>query len=95
MNNGLEPALTDDAVEGRLVSDVGFVELGDRTGDLTHPIENRAFRIDEIVDDHHIVAGLEQLDDGVTPDEAGSPGDQNSHGRQDTAWASTRYRAGI
>ena len=71
VNAGVESRL-EDLLHGIQVADIGFHELGLMTGDPPDPGDYRTLRVHEVVDDHRLVARLDQRDHGVTADEPGS-----------------------
>src|SRR5690606_39319646 len=61
------------------ITDVELVKLRcfpDYPGDTA---QHRAARVGEVVDDHRFMPGLDKRDHGVTPDEARTSGDQDTH----------------
>ena len=78
MDAGLDTG-AGEAGHGVAIPDVGLVELGLDVGELGDPRQHRRKGIGEVVDDDHLVAGLDECDHRVAADETGSAGDQDAH----------------
>ena len=62
------------------VAEVGFIELGALTRDGLDAVQDDLLAVAEIVHDDGCLACLDQLDDGMGADKAGSAGDEDGHG---------------
>jgi hypothetical protein len=62
-----------------VVAQVEGVHREAGAGEGLEPGQHGWPRVAEVVDDHHVVAGLDELDDGVGADVAGSAADEDLH----------------
>ena len=86
--HGLEAGKVDAAVKGVLgkylfqafpVADVHLVEGDGLAYDLLHPVNGLGGGVGEIVHDYGIMAGCDELDEGVAADKTGAARDKNVH----------------
>lgn len=64
--------LLEDLVEGLLVCDVGLVKLGAFAGDELNTVKSHLGGVVKVIDNHHLVAVLEQRKRGKGTDVAGA-----------------------
>ena len=79
VDGAADVVLFKDAVEGRAVAHVVFVEGHLFAGDLLHALDGLGVGIDQIVDDDHAVAAVEKLHAGMAADIARAAGDKYVH----------------
>ena len=82
VDDAVHGLLVEDALQGLAVVDVGAVE-GESLGglgpnDLIDAVEHLLARVGEVVDDHDLVALLQQADDGVAADEPAAARDEHA-----------------
>ena len=65
----------EDTFEGLKVTTVHLFEGGLNTCDLRDTVEHIDIRVREVVDDHHLIAGLLQLHSGMASDKARATSD--------------------
>ena len=77
--------LVEDALKGLAVENAGLVEAQPvvrralvGAGDGAHAVERHLARVAQVVDHHHGVPAVQELDAGVAADEAGAAGDQHA-----------------
>jgi hypothetical protein len=69
----------EDSIESLAIENIDLVKLHGLAGELLDPFNGGMGAIGEVVDDYHIVAGLEKDETGMTADIACPPGDQYAH----------------
>ena len=79
MDAGIDFLRREDDLESRFIAEIRAVELEVLTGDLTDSVEHDRLRVDEIVDDDDVLAGVKKFDNSMGTDESGSSGDKNRH----------------
>ena len=79
VNGAVDMVLFKDAVEGRPVAHVVFVEGHLFAGDLLHALDRPGAGVDEVVDDDHAVAAVQKLHAGMAADIPGAAGDKDIH----------------
>ena len=68
----------EDRLRGFLVAQVDLLESRAHTGYLLDAVEHLDFGVGEIVDNHHLIASLNELHGGMGTDEPGSACYENS-----------------
>ena len=79
VDDGVDPLLGEDAVHRGLVHEVDVVEVGGLAAELGNPAQRFLAGVHQVVDDHHLMAGFLQGQNGVGADVAGATCDQNFH----------------
>ena len=81
MDDAGDLIFTEDLLKQRFVPHIALVEADALAGDALHPLQTLRIGIDQIVDDHHLIAAFQQLHAGVRADITGTAGDQNLHNK--------------
>ena len=79
MDAGIDLLGREDDLKSRFIAEIRAVELEVLTGDLTDSVKHDRLRVDEIVDDDDVLAGVQKLDNSMGTDKSGSSGDKNRH----------------
>ncbi len=80
VDHGVDRVGREDGVEGAGVGHVGVDDRQVPPGHAAHGVDGPRGAVHEVVDDHDVVAGVEQGDAGVGPDVAGTAGHQDGRG---------------
>src|SRR5262249_26707425 len=79
VNYRLDRVLPEHHFHRRPVQQIHSLEVKGFPRQFLDPGEHRRLTVAEVVEHHHLVTGLQELDYGVTPDETGAAGDEDTH----------------